>query len=62
MDPEDVQPTGGANHSRIDNVNLEINLDPRIFTQSEPTAEIYVYGVNKNILRYKFGMLTKKFA
>jgi len=62
VDPEDVQPTGGANHSRIDNVNLELNLDPRIFTQTEPTAEVYVYGINKNILRYKFGMLTKKFA
>ena len=62
VDPEDVQPTGGANHSRIDNVNLEINLDPRIFTPEEPTAEVFVYGINKNVLRYKFGMLTKKFA
>lgn len=62
VDPEDIQPSGGANHSRIDNVNVELNLDPRVFTLSAPTAEITVIGRNKNLLRYKFGMVTKKFA
>jgi hypothetical protein len=62
VDPEDIQPTGGANHSRIDNVNIELNLDPRIFTAAAPTAEVTLIGRNKNLLRYKFGMLTKKFA
>lgn len=62
VDPEDIQPTGGANHSRIDNVNLEINLDPRIFTPAAPTADITLIGRNKNLLRYKFGMLTPLFA
>lgn len=62
VDPEDIQPTGGANHSRIDNVNIELNLDPRIFTQAAPTAEVTLIGRNKNLLRYKFGMLTKRFA
>jgi len=62
VDPEDIQPTGGANHSRIDNVNIELNLDPRIFTSAAPTAEVTLIGRNKNLLRYKFGMLTKKFA
>lgn len=62
VDPEDIQPTGGANHSRIDNVNMEINLDPRIFTSSAPTADITLIGRNKNLLRYKFGMLSKRFA
>lgn len=62
VDPEDQNPNGGANHSRIDNVNVELNLDPRIFTAEAPTAEITMFGRNKNVLRYKFGMLTKKFA
>jgi len=62
VDPEDIQPSGGANHSRIDNVNVELNLDPRVFTSSAPTAEITVIGRNKNLLRYKFGMVSKKFA
>ena len=62
VDPEDIQPTGGANHSRIDNVNIELNLDPRIFTPAAPTAEVTLIGRNKNLLRYKFGMLTKRFA
>jgi len=62
VDPEDIQPTGGANHSRIDNVNIELNLDPRLFTPSAPTADITLIGRNKNLLRYKFGMCTKRFA
>ena len=62
VDPEDIQPTGGANHSRIDNVNIEFNLDPRIFTSTAPTADIVVYGRNKNVLRYKFGLCSKRFA
>lgn len=62
VDPEDIQPTGGANHSRIDNVNIELNLDPRIFTPAAPTADITLIGRNKNLLRYKFGMCTKRFA
>lgn len=39
-----------------------MNLDPRIFTPTCPTADIVLYGRNKNLLRYKFGMLSKKFA
>jgi len=62
VDPEDIQPTGGANHSRIDNVNIEMNLDPRLFTAAAPTADITLIGRNKNLLRYKFGMCTKRFA
>jgi hypothetical protein len=62
VDPEDIQPSGGANHSRIDNVNIELNLDPRMFSASAPTAEVTLIGRNKNLLRYKFGMATKRFA
>jgi hypothetical protein len=62
VDPEDIQPSGGANHSRIDNVNIELNLDPRLFSAAAPTAEITLIGRNKNLLRYKFGMCTQRFA
>lgn len=61
IDPEDVQPTGGANHSKIEHVNLELELDPRIFTVNAPSAEIFVFARNKNVIRYKFGLLHKKF-
>lgn len=61
IDPEDAQPTGGANHSRIDNVNLRLNLDTRIF-DTDSTAEVIVYARNKNLLRYKHGLLAKKFG
>jgi hypothetical protein len=61
-DPEDIEPNGGANHSRIDNCNVEFMLDPRIFTNEAPTAEVMILARNKNVLRYKFGMCHKKFA
>jgi hypothetical protein len=61
IDPEDAQPTGGANHSRIDNVNLKLNLDTRIFIGSS-TAEIILYARNKNLLRFKHGLVSKRFG
>lgn len=58
--PESAHPTGGANHSRIDNINMELSLDPRIFSPEYPNAEILVFGRSKNILTYRFGMIHKK--
>lgn len=62
IDPEDAQPTGGANHSRLDNVNMKLNLDTRIFGASSTTAEVFVYARNKNLLRFKHGLISKKFG
>lgn len=62
IDPEDPQPNGGANHSRIDNVNLRLELDARIFGTDSNTATVFIYARNKNLLRYKFGLLAKKFG
>lgn len=61
IDPEDAQPTGGANHSRIDNVNINLLLDTRIFKETQ-TADVIIYARNKNLLRFKHGLVSKKFG
>jgi hypothetical protein len=59
--PEDgLNPTGGANHTRLENVNVEYHLDPRLFTPDAPNAEVITFGRSKNLLTYKFGMIYKK--
>jgi hypothetical protein len=60
QDPENKHPTGGANHNRIDSVQLELSLDPRIFSPEAPNAEVLVFGRCKNLLTFKFGMVHKK--
>lgn len=59
--PEDgLNPTGGANHTRIENVNIEYHLEPRLFSPDAPNAEVITFGRSKNLLTYKFGMIHKK--
>ena len=41
---------------------MELGLDARIFTAEHPTAEIIVYGRAKNSLRYKQGVIVRKFT
>jgi hypothetical protein len=62
VDPEAEQPGGGCNHSRIDDINLELALDSRIFSPESPTAEAIVYGRAKNLLRYNKGTLLRRFT
>jgi hypothetical protein len=63
VDPEMEQASGGCNHSRVDDINLEISLDARIFSPESPTAEIIVYGRAKNLLRYSGkGTLLRRFT
>ena len=60
-DPENgLNPTGGANHTRLENVNVEYHLDPRLFSPDAPNAEVITFGRSKNLLTYKFGMIHKK--
>lgn len=47
--PENHQPSGTCNMSRIDNATLSI-------TPNETTSEIYIYAVNYNVLRVMGGM------
>ena len=63
VDPEMEQASGGCNHSRVDDINLEISLDARIFSPESPTAEIIVYARAKNLLRYSGkGTLLRRFT
>ena len=68
LNPEDSQPSGTLNASRIDNVTMEINLDPELFKDNstvtagppgnaaEDVVEIILYGRNINVLRISQGM------
>ena len=59
--PEDgLNPSGGANHTRLENVNIEYHLDPRLFSPDAPNAEVITFGRSKNLLTYKSGMIHKK--
>lgn len=60
--PEDPQPSGGANHSRIDHVHLELTLDKEIFEDGSTTASIFVGSRGSNTVRYKFGLTSLKYA
>ena len=62
--PEDHQPSGTCNMSRISNVQMEIavrqamekNSDTTVNTPTYEGYELYVFGVNYNILRIMGGM------
>jgi hypothetical protein len=49
LNPEEHQPSGTCNFSRIDNATLSV-------TTKAATAALYVYGVNYNVLRIMSGM------
>jgi hypothetical protein len=60
QDPESMHPSGGANHNRIDAIQLELGLHPKIFSPENPNADVIVFGRCKNLLTYKYGMVHKK--
>jgi hypothetical protein len=63
IDPEMEQASGGCNHSRVDDINLEISLDARIFSPESPTAEVIVYARAKNLLRFSGkGTMLRRFT
>lgn len=52
--PEDAQPTGTLNASRIDSVNWQITMNPLLFNSANPTvgnATIRIYATNFNVFR-----------
>lgn len=51
--PEEHQPSGTCNMSRIDNATLQLTLSPTAVTNG---ARIKVYAVNYNVLRIMSGM------
>ncbi|PNH01290.1 Major capsid protein [Tetrabaena socialis] len=55
--PEEHQPSGTCNFSRIDNATLNLNLTSKtVFSSGARTAKIRVYAVNYNVLRIMSGM------
>jgi len=63
LKPEEHQPSGTVNFSRIDNATLQLTVQPATFvgdncdSQSQvTTARLRVYGVNYNVLRIMSGM------
>ena len=56
--PEEHQPSGTCNFSRIDNAHLvmDINGDVTIDPDTDDTLDVRVYAVNYNILRIMSGM------
>jgi hypothetical protein len=55
LNPEDHQPSGTCNFSRIDTSNLTLTLTPNTIAGSQ-TAKIRIYGMNYNVLRVMAGM------
>ena len=58
LKPEDHQPSGTCNFSRIDNAHLSVNVTSNTIssTYNDGNAKIRVYAVNYNILRIMSGM------
>ena len=75
LHPEDVQPSGQCNFSRIDNATFEMKLDPNLFQNnanlgggpngcnySGQSVDIIIFARNWNVLRFKHGLGGKAFA
>jgi hypothetical protein len=53
LNPEEYQPSGTANFSRIDNATLELNLKN---ITSQNAGKVYVWAINYNLFRVANGM------
>jgi hypothetical protein len=70
LQPEDVQPSGSCNFSRIDNTKLDVVLDRHMFwgpssagsTDANHSVTFMVFCTNWNIIRFKYGLGGKRFA
>jgi len=70
LQPEDVQPSGSCNFSRIDNTKFEVTFDRHLFygpssdTANDDNSSVtfMVFATNWNILRFKYGLGGKRFA
>ena len=54
LKPEEHQPTGTCNFSRIDNAQVAVNLKPGVLTSTQKSQ--YMFAVNYNVLRIQSGM------
>jgi hypothetical protein len=70
LQPQDIQPSGTCNFSRIDSTTLELDLDGRLFygpsiaggTDSNSSVVVLVFARNWNVLRFKYGLGGLRFA
>jgi hypothetical protein len=58
LKPEEHQPSGTCNFSRIDSATLSLTLSNRAVS-STSTAQVRVYAVNYNVLRIMSGINKK---
>jgi hypothetical protein len=56
LKPEEHQPSGTCNMSRIDNATLQLNLTAAATASGTRTCKVRVYAVNYNVLRIMSGM------
>ena len=60
LSPEEHQPSGALNFSRIDNASLKLKFKPLETPSADDgspqTRTVYVYAVNYNVLRILSGM------
>ena len=56
LTPEEHQPSGTCNFSRIDNATLQLTLTPQSVTNGSSTVVIKVFALNYNVLRIMSGM------
>jgi hypothetical protein len=54
LNPEEHQPSGSCNFSRID--NAELNITANALIQPGTAAQVHIYAVNYNVLRIMSGM------
>jgi hypothetical protein len=56
LKPEEHQPSGTCNMSRIDNATLQLKLSQGSINTGSKTCKVRVYAVNYNVLRIMSGM------
>ena len=56
LSPEEHQPSGTCNFSRIDNAVLQLTYDNTSVTQGTRSLNLNIYAVNYNVLRIMSGM------
>ena len=57
LKPEELQPSGTCNFSRIDNAVLQLTLTPSaVGSQGPSSANVRIYATNYNVLRIMSGM------
>lgn len=56
LKPEDAQPSGSINMSRIDNVMMTMQTDVEDFEDKKDDYDVYLWARNYNVLRIQNGM------